>query len=129
MENKQLKQTILLIVEDELTLSEVLRDKFRSEGFEVMAAGDGAEGLAMALSHHPDIILLDIVMQKMGGISVLQKLREDTWGKTASIIVLTNLMDQEKKATAAQYGVSDYLIKTDYSLDDLIKRVKDKLSH
>ena len=73
----------ILIVEDEEIMLKALVEKFSSEGFEVVQAIDGEEGLKKALCEKPDIILLDILLPKMDGMAVLKKLREDTWGKHA----------------------------------------------
>jgi CheY-like chemotaxis protein len=66
-------------------------------------------------------------MPKMDGITVLQKLREDNWGKTAAVIALTNLNTAEAVERSMAAGVFDYLVKVDYSLDDLVNIVKKKL--
>ena len=117
----------ILIVEDNIDLLEVLKRKFTIEKFDVLQAPDGKIGLEQALSNHPDMILLDIVMPIMDGISMLKKLREDAWGKTAPVILLTNLSDEAKVAEAMQHGVYDYLVKADWNISDVVKKVKDKL--
>ena len=66
-------------------------------------------------------------MPKMDGISMLQELRKDEWGKDAKIIILTNLSDKENVSHALEEGVYDYLIKSDWKLEDLVKRINDKL--
>ena len=85
------KQTIL-IVEDELPLLKVYADRFSDEGFLVLKANNGQEGLDLAIKEKPDLILLDILMPVMDGLTMMQKLRENTtWGKTVPIMLLTNL--------------------------------------
>ena len=118
----------ILIVEDNKGLAKVLSNSLHSENVSILEAGNGEDGLALALKEHPDLILLDVVMPKMDGITMLQKMREDEWGKNASVIILSNLSDQNKVADAVTEGVFDYLIKDDWSLDDLITRVKAKLN-
>ena len=76
----------VLVVEDERTLRDALVKKLSKEEFTVLSAKDGKEGLDTALAEHPDLILLDILMPKMNGIEVLQKLREDEWGAKAKVI-------------------------------------------
>ena len=117
----------ILIVEDDLDLLEVLRKKFTIEKFEVSQAPDGKVGLDEALRNHPDIILLDIVMPVMDGMSMLRKLREDSWGKDVPVILLTNLSDEKKVAEGLQHGVYDYLVKADWNISDVVKKVKSKL--
>ena len=118
----------ILIVEDNKGLAKVLSSALHSEDASILEAGNGEDGLALALKEHPDLILLDVVMPKMDGITMLQKMREDEWGKNASVIILSNLSDQNRVADAVTEGVFDYLIKDDWSLDDLITRVKAKLN-
>lgn len=117
----------ILIVEDERSLLEALTKKFETENFTVLQAKNGIEGLEVALSEHPDIILLDIVMPKMDGISMLEKLRGDEWGKDARVIILSNLSDAAKVSEAAKQGSFDYLVKTDWHIDDVVKKVNERL--
>ena len=117
----------VLIVEDEAALLKVLAEKFSLEGYSVFEARNGEEGLAAALLEHPDIILLDIVMPKMDGITMLKKLREDVWGHDAEVIVLTNLSDNTKLAEAMELGSYNFLIKTDWKIGDIIAKVKERL--
>jgi CheY-like chemotaxis protein len=81
----------VLIIEDNQIIREMYSDKFRVNDFEVSIAADGAEGLKKALDEKPDILLLDIAMPKMDGIEVMERLRDDHWGKSVPIIILTNL--------------------------------------
>jgi len=117
----------ILIVEDEESVLIALKDKLILEGFTVIEAKNGEEGLSSALSQHPDLILLDIVLPKMDGMSVLKKLREDSWGKSALVIVLTNLSDTEKVSEALKNQAMTYLIKSDWDLDEVIGKIKEKL--
>jgi DNA-binding response OmpR family regulator len=118
----------LLIVEDDQALSDLLADKFRAEGFEVMTAGDGQTGLKQALEWKPDLVLLDIVMPKMDGMTMLHKLRDNDHGKKVQVVLLTNLSDTEKVYDAMSNGVFDYLVKSNWEIDDLVKEVRAKLS-
>jgi DNA-binding response OmpR family regulator len=115
----------ILIVEDEHTLSDVLFDKFTKENFEVLVARDGQEGLNLALLSHPDCILLDIVMPIMDGVSMLRELRKDSWGQKAKVFMLTNLSSIEHEKDTFAQGATEYLIKTDWKLEDVVKKVKE----
>ena len=117
----------ILIVEDEKSLLDVLVMKFSDEGFEVYQARDGVQGLETAIAKKPDIILLDIVMPRMDGISMLKKLRDNSWGKDVLVILLTNLGDSEKIAEVMEYGVYDYLVKAEWKMEELVERVKLRL--
>lgn len=122
------KKKKVLIVDDEKPLLDIYHDKFSKEGFSVRLAKDGKEGLEAAEKENPDIILLDILMPVMDGITMLKKLKENKWGKDVPVILLTNLDDTSKVAEAASMGVFDYLVKQDYKIDDLVKKVKEKLN-
>ena len=117
----------ILVTEDEPALLHVLQDKFSSEHFKVFGASNGQEGLKLALAKHPDFILADILMPKMDGISMLKELRKDPWGKTVPVIVLSNLNDEQMVADSLQQGAYDYLIKSDWNIDDIVKKVEKKL--
>lgn len=118
------KEKTILVVEDENNLRNVLRDKFDQENFIVLEAKNGEEGLEMALKEHPHMILLDIVMPKMDGMTMLEKLREDKWGQYAKVIILTNLSDAENTLKAIKHGSFDYLVKSDWKLADVVEKAK-----
>ncbi|MEZ4179986.1 MAG: response regulator [Candidatus Doudnabacteria bacterium] len=117
----------ILIAEDEHPLRTAVSTKLNKEGYTVLEAQDGEEALALALDKHPDLILLDIMMPKLTGIDVIHKLREDDWGKTAQIMLLTNLNDQEKVADSMINGVYAYLVKSDWRLEDIVEKIKQKI--
>ena len=121
------KKALILVVEDERLLIKALGDKLRLEGFEVLEAHNGKEGLALAIEKHPDLILLDIIMPVMDGISMLQELRKDEWGKYASVLMLTNLTDADKTEESLKNGAFDYLIKADWKLGDLVIKIRTKI--
>lgn len=121
------KKTVL-IVEDDVALRNVLVEKLTDEKFEVLQASDGEAGLAAALEHHPNLILLDIFMPRMDGITMLSKLRaEDSWGKHINVIVLTNSTDAQTIATVSGFGATDFLIKSEWSLEALVARIRERL--
>jgi len=105
-----------------------LTDKLKNQGFKVINASDGEEGVEKALAVHPDLVVLDIIMPKMDGMTAMKKIREDEdWGKDVPIVMLTNLSDPEKISEAAKYNVFDFLVKTDWKLDDVVDFIKQKL--
>jgi CheY-like chemotaxis protein len=117
----------ILIVEDEVALVKVLVSKLEREGWSVAVAYNGAEGLEMAKELHPDLILLDIIMPRMDGMTMLKELRRNGWGKTAKVILLTNLSDEFKAEEAERMGVFDYLVKSNWKIADLITRIRGRL--
>lgn len=124
----------ILLVEDEDILLSPLTEKLRLENFKVNVAKDGERGLQLALSEHPDIILLDILLPKSDGLEMLKKLRKDEWGKDARVIILTNLKDTDKINEMMSISLDipnstfDYIIKTDMSLDEIIDKIKLRLN-
>lgn len=117
----------VLIVEDEALLLQALVEAFNAERFIALGATNGEEGLEVALQKHPDIILLDIVMPKMDGLTMLKRLREDAWGKNVPVIILTNLSDYNSVATALSAGVHEFLVKSSWEIDKVIAAVRKRL--
>ena len=121
----------ILIVEDEVVVALPLLDTLKKEGFYVVKAKDGEEGLAVALRDRPDLILLDILMPKMDGLTMMKKLRaENEWGKTVPIILLTNLNpdSEEINNRIAEDVPAYYLVKTNWSMSDVIEKIKERLN-
>ncbi len=117
----------ILIIEDDEKISRALEMKMTSEGYQIILAEDGSEGLKLALNERPDLILLDIVLPVMDGITVLTKLREDNWGKSVPVIILSNLSKADVIEESKEKGVGQYLVKTDWKLTDVVQRVKNEL--
>ncbi|HSE35281.1 MAG TPA: response regulator [Candidatus Paceibacterota bacterium] len=118
----------VLIVEDEAPLRNAVSDILSFEGFQVFQAKNGQEGLDIALAEHPDLILLDLMMPVMDGLTMLEKLREDKeWGKSASVILLTNINDPDKVAQATEAGSYDFLVKSDWNIEDVVRKIKTRL--
>jgi CheY-like chemotaxis protein len=117
----------VLIAEDDSMLLNVLAEKLSAEGFIVYRAKDGEEGLEQALKNHPDLILLDVLMPKMDGVTMLKKLREDKKSFAIPVILLTNLSYGNQIDEALKHGVQDFLVKTNWKLDDVVEKIKQKL--
>jgi len=117
----------ILIVDDEPVLADLLHAKLSQKGFDIIEAHDGEEGLNMALKEHPDFILLDVVMPKIDGLTVLKRLREDEWGKDVPVLILSNLNTTDAVKNSKSGGAFDYLVKIDYTLEELAEIVKKKL--
>ena len=100
----------ILIVEDEKVIREALKTRLLEEKFQILEAKDGERGLAVALQEKPDLILLDIIMPVMDGMTMLKYLRKDAWGKKAKVIILTNLSDSTKVQEALEHDTNDYLV-------------------
>lgn len=118
----------ILIIEDDLSLATALRAGLEEEGFSVLESHDGEEGLALAEKNIPDLILCDISMPKMDGLTMLSKLRQTDWGKDLSVIMLTNFSDEEKISLALKHSVFRYLVKSDWDLAQIIEEIKKELA-
>jgi len=117
----------ILIVEDEEPLKLTLKKKFKNEGFSVLEATNGEDGLKLTQEKKPDLILLDIVMPVMDGMTMLKKLRKQDFGKEMPVILLTNLADTSDVNKAMELGVFDYLVKSNWEIKDVVEKVKEKL--
>lgn len=118
----------ILVVEDDKMLRNILVEKLTHEGFITISAVDGEEGLKLALETNPDLVLLDILLPKMDGITVLKKIRESS--KTIlPVFFLTNSQpDDHITAEVAELEPSYYLIKANLELEDLLNKIKEKLN-
>lgn len=117
----------ILIVEDDSVLLWTLVKKFKLEGFDVTKAKDGEEGLKAALKIKPDLILLDIIMPKMDGVTVLKKLQQDSYAKNIPVIMLTNLNDEIEVMKSVKSGKYDFLIKSNYDINKVVAKVRERL--
>lgn len=119
----------ILVVEDEKAVLKALVDKFEIEGFEVLSAENGEDGLRTALEKNPNIILLDLIMPKMTGLQMMRKLRAtNEYGRKVPIVILTNLSANDRISTeVAQDEPSYYLVKADWKLEDVVQKVKETL--
>ncbi len=120
-----MKKHKILVVEDEKTLAQALLDKLTRAGFDVMAAYNGEEGLSKVKSEKPDLVLLDIVMPVMDGLTMLTELRKTS---QVPVIILTNLSSEESLSDAMSGGSYEYLVKSNYSLDEVIERINNTLN-
>ncbi len=118
----------ILIVEDEAATRKSLAAALKKAGFQIFTANDGEAGLVLAFKEHPNLILLDLLMPKKDGLEVLEELRKDDWGGDVPVIILTNLSGAEYVAETIQYGVFDHLVKSDWDVEDVVKKVKAKLN-
>lgn len=118
----------ILIVEDDEKIASALKRKLDNEGYDVAIAKNGTEGYVTAINTHPELILLDLVLPLLDGMTLLSQLRENTWGKYVPVIILTNLSNAEALEESKEKGVFDFLVKTDWSLDDVVRKVKERLS-
>ena len=113
----------IVLIEDDHDQIEMYRFKFEREGFRLVSARNGTEGIAAANSEKPDIILLDLILVSESGLDVLKKLKSGTTTRQIPVIVLTNLAKNNMKEQAKQFGAADFVIKTQITPSELVQRV------
>lgn len=117
----------ILFVEDESALQKTFGDILKQEGYEMISALDGEEGLRLARTQKPDLILLDLILPKLHGFEVLKALKEDSDTKDIPVIVLTNLEGTGDVEKAIELGATTYLVKANYTLEEVISKIKNSL--
>ncbi len=118
----------ILIVEDDSVLQKALQEFLVGEGFEISSALDGEEGVTMSKAKKPDLILLDIILPKKDGYEVLKEVKADPETKNIPIVLLTNLGSLNDVEKALEMGATTYLIKADYKLEEISRKIKEILN-
>jgi CheY-like chemotaxis protein len=127
MEQKGKKKAKILVVDDDVALTGALVAKLEIEGFEATAASNGEEGIALALESKPDLILLDLVMPVMDGLTAASEIRQNPQIKSTPIIILTNQDDPAKLSEALEHHIFDYLVKSNVTLDEVVQSIKKRI--
>jgi CheY-like chemotaxis protein len=128
MDPKNNTNKLLLIIEDDNLLAQALETKCTQVGYTIEKAQDGSEGLKTALEKHPNLILLDVLMPKMDGLTMLDKLRQDPWGRNVHVIIMSNLdATNEILSKVADDQPSYYLLKANTTLDQIIEKIQEVL--
>lgn len=114
----------ILIIEDDQFLRLALEKKLKKEGFEVIVANDGEEGLAKLITELPDLVLLDIILPKKTGFNFLEDFRKDPNLKAIPVFVISQLGQPEDVEKGLKLGAIEYFVKAKISLDDLVNKIK-----
>lgn len=117
----------VMLVEDDEQLRKIYEMRLQAEGYTVVSARDGEEGLALAKSEKPDLIIADIMMPKISGFEMLDILHNTDEFKGVKIIMLTALGQSEDEQRAKSLGADRYFVKTQVTLEDIIKTVHELL--
>ena len=119
----------ILVVEDEKSLREAVVDILRLKNFMPLEAKNGERGVEIALKEHPDLILLDLMMPEMDGMTALKKIRNDAWGEHVPVIILTNLSatDEHLIEDMVTHKPMHYLVKSDWKIHDVVKKIEEVL--
>lgn len=121
-------KTKILIVEDDPLMMKLYSKVFDIEGYEVVGAADGEEGLLQVHKELPTLILLDVMMPKMNGLQLLEKLKADPATKNIPVIMLTNLTGQVDAETVITMGAIKYIVKSEYEPKQVVNMVKEILA-
>lgn len=113
----------ILLIEDEEIMIELLERKLVQEGYEVLVARDGEEGLKLMRENWPNLILLDIILPKMGGFDVLKEMERNPSLKKIPVIIISNSGQSVELSKAIRFGVKDWLIKTQFEPQELIDKI------
>ncbi|MEK7520311.1 MAG: response regulator [Patescibacteria group bacterium] len=117
----------IVLIEDETALQRTLAAALKDAGHTVVTASDGAAGLALAREHKPDAVILDLILPKMDGFSVLEALKKDKTTAHIPVVVLTNLEGPEDVERVVGLGATTYLVKANYDLSDVVNKVEEVL--
>lgn len=117
----------ILFVEDEQALQRTMAEALKDQGYSVISALNGEDGLRLAQSEKPDLILLDLILPKKDGFSALTDLKGSEETKSIPVIVLTNLEGAADVDRALELGATTYLVKANYNLDDVLQKVRKAL--
>lgn len=115
----------ILLVEDDPAMATLYQDLFEKEGYSITVATDGEQGLKLALSSMPDIMLLDVLLPKMNGLTILTRVRATDWGKKTPIIMLSNVDPDDTMMQHIGHGQPTYyLLKANTNPGELLEKVK-----
>ena len=117
----------VLIIEDDIYISEMYRIKFESEKFKTIITNDGAKILEIIEKEKPNIILLDIVMPVMDGFDVLKVIKNSKKHKNIPVVMLTNLSQKESIERGFELGAESYIVKSHFTPSEVVKKVRDIL--
>ncbi|MEK7099254.1 MAG: response regulator [Patescibacteria group bacterium] len=118
----------ILLIEDDVFMGQLLGQALERAGFELLAAKTGTEGIAKFQDAKPDIILLDLLLPDQNGFEALRQIRRLPGGATAKVLVLSNLARESQFEEAKRLGVVDYLVKVNFSLDEVLAKINETLA-
>lgn len=118
----------VLIIEDDTFLQGLAATKLKKEGFIVLAAANSDQVSTILENDIPDIVLLDLVLPGTDGFGILKKIRENLKTKDTPVLIFSNLSDPKDMQKAKELGATDFMIKSDFTLDELTERVKKEIA-
>ena len=116
--------TKIAIIEDDQLINQMYRMKFEEEGFDVEVADNGKSGVEMVAETKPDLVLLDLWMPELDGVSALKLIRKLPESKDLPVVVLTNSGGSKDEAKLRELGISDYIVKADFTPREVVTKIK-----
>ena len=117
----------ILLIEDEKVITELLSDRILREGYEVIVADNGEDGLRKIKENKPDLILLDIIMPKMDGFEVMEEKNKDPELRNIPVVIVSNSGQPVELDRAKELGAKDWLIKTEFDPQEVIEKIKKQI--
>ena len=114
----------ILLIEDDVFMAELLAGELARAGFNIEIGKTGKEGVDNFAKAKPDLVLLDLLLPDMHGFEVLQKIRQDPAGEKTKVIILSNLSEGRDVDEAKRLGATDYLVKVNYSIPEIVEKVR-----
>jgi DNA-binding response OmpR family regulator len=120
-------KTKILLIEDDKFICDAYKDGLEAADFEVILAYDGIEGMEKIKSEKPDLILLDLILPKKHGFKLLEEIKKDEKFKNIPVVILSNVDEEADVKKGIEMGAVDYLIKANFSIKEVIEKVKSHL--
>ncbi|MBI5401038.1 MAG: response regulator [Candidatus Yonathbacteria bacterium] len=117
----------ILLIEDDEHVAKIYEIKFSKEGYDIVLAANGEEGIEKIISEKPDLIILDLMMPKKDGFTVLEEIKKNPDIASIPVIVISNLGQQSDQDRALAIGAKEYLVKVSYSMQEVVDKAKNYL--
>ncbi len=117
----------ILFIEDDNAIQKTLGTGLKNKGYDIVSAKDGEEGLLLSKEVKADLVILDLILPKMHGLKVLENMRQEESTKETPVIILTNLENIAEVERALELGATTYLVKANYSLEEVINKIETAL--
>jgi len=127
MNEKSEKPKKILMIEDDIFLRKIYRDKLTRAGFEFIEATNGEEGLGKILSEKPDLVLLDLILPRKNGFDVLTEMKMNVSVHHIPVVILSNLAQESDRKRGLALGAEDYLVETEVTLAEVVEKVREWL--
>lgn len=114
----------ILLIEDDVFMVDLLTKELQQVGFDIVVAHTGTEGVQEFKKVKPDLVLLDLFLPDLNGFEVLRQIRQDEVGYTTRVVILSNASEEQNIKEAQRLGVVDYLIKANYSLPEIVEKIR-----